>query len=232
MIIALDYDDPRGALDMVDTLGSEAGFYKVGLELFTRAGPGLVETLTDSDKRIFLDLKLHDIPNTVAGAVRSAARTGATMITVHATGGRDMMSAAAEAADGRLAVVAVTVLTSLSRAALAEVLGRSEPDPIQEVRRLARMAAAAGLDGVVCSPQEARAVRDATRPDFSIVTPGIRLAGGEVHDQARVTTPSAAVEGGSDYLVVGRAVTRASDPAEALARVRADIAAVVGAAGA
>ncbi len=222
VIVALDFDSREPALRLVDALAEEAEFYKVGLELFTRAGPDVVAELTARDKSVFLDLKLHDIPNTVAGAVRAASAGGVRLLTVHAWGGPEMLAAAAGAADADLEILAVTVLTSLSGYTLGQVLGRPGADPLAEVERMARMAQAAGVDGAVCSPQEAAAVRAAAGPGFTIVTPGIRLAGGSRHDQARVATPAAAAEAGADYLVVGRAVTQAADPVAALRQVRAE----------
>lgn len=222
VIVALDFDSRARALEMVDTLGTDARWYKVGLELFTRTGPDIVEELRDAGKSVFLDLKLHDIPSTVAGAVRSVAGTGAKLLTVHATGGTAMLSAAVEAAGDRMDIVAVTLLTSLSGEDAAAVFGTTVREPRAEVLRLAALARGAGVAGVVCSAREAAAVRANTGPDFTLVTPGIRLAGGTAHDQARVMTPSAAAAAGADYLVVGRTVTRADDPARTLARVVAE----------
>ena len=222
VIVALDFASREPALRLVDALADEAGFYKVGLELFTRVGPEVVTDLTSRGKSVFLDLKLHDIPNTVAGAVRAASAGGARLLTVHAWGGPEMLAAAAGAADADLEILAVTVLTSLSGYTLSRVLGRPGVEPLVEVERMARLAQAAGVDGVVCSPHEAAAVRAAAGPGFTIVTPGIRLVGGSVHDQARVATPAAAAEAGADYLVVGRAVTEAPDPVEALRQIRAE----------
>ena len=223
VIIPLDFDTRDRALEMVERLGPRARFYKVGLELFTRTGPGVVHDLVSRGKRVFLDLKLHDIPNTVAGAVRAAVDSGASLLTVHATGGTAMLRAAAEAAEGRLEVVAVTILTSLSAADLGSVFGLEQGDPAREAGRLAALAQASGIDGVVCSANEASGIRSAAGRDFTIVTPGIRPAGGAVHDQARVMTPAAAVRAGSDYLVIGRPVTRAPAPAVALERILAEM---------
>jgi len=223
VIIPLDFDTADKALEMVERLGPRARFYKVGLELFTRAGPAVVHDLVVRGKRVFLDLKLHDIPNTVAGAVRAAVDAGASLLTVHATGGPAMLRAAADAAEGRLEVVAVTILTSLSAEELGSVFGLDQGDPAREAGRLAALAQASGIDGVVCSAHEASRIRAASGSDFTIVTPGIRLAGGAVHDQARVMTPAAAVAAGSDYLVVGRPITRAPEPTVALDRVLAEM---------
>ena len=193
VIVALDYESRAAAMELVEVLGPDAAYYKVGLELFARIGPAFVGELASLGPRVFLDLKLHDIPNTVAGSVRAAVEVGADMITIHATGGPAMIEAAVEAAEGRLTVLAVTVLTSLDAESLNRILGRTDADPVTEVVRLATMAKAAGAHGVVCSPHEASQVRRATGPEFTLVTPGIRLAGGKTHDQARVMSPGAAV---------------------------------------
>ena len=224
LIIALDAPDRDRALALVDRLGSGAEYYKVGLELFSQWGPEAVTTLRGRGKRIFLDLKLHDIPNTVAGAVRSAAALGVDLLTVHAAGGPRMMEAAVKA--GREAgpdgprLLAVTLLTSMDTREVEEVWGRQVDATGDEVVRLARLAREAGVDGVVASPLEARALREALGTDAILVTPGIRLAGGRSHDQRRVSTPEAAIRAGADHLVVGRAVTADPDPEAALVRVR------------
>jgi orotidine-5'-phosphate decarboxylase len=223
VILALDRPSATEALELVDRLGPRAGFYKVGLELFTGAGPRIVEELRSREKRVFLDLKLHDIPNTVAGAVRAAAEAGVDLLTVHSAGGAGMLRAAVEAASGRLRLLGVTVLTSTTLSDLGEVWGRI-PDSVEdEVVRLARLARASGLDGIVASAREAERVRAELGSECLIVTPGIRLAGGDAHDQERVATPRAAAEAGADYLVVGRAVTGAADPVLALEQVIADL---------
>ena len=231
MIIALDYAQPSPALELVDRLGDGADFYKVGLELFTHAGAPLVQALRSRGKRVFLDLKFHDIPATVAGAVRSASRLGVEFLTVHAAGGRAMVEAAVEAAEsaaesGEMApdaapvqILAVTLLTSLSRDDVERTLGRSPVDPEQEVIRLAELAVGAGAHGVVSSPLEVESLRHRLGPGPLLVTPGIRLAGGEAHDQARIATPEQAARAGADYLVIGRAVTGASDPFRAMVEI-------------
>ncbi len=216
VIIALDVASEREALTLVDRLGDGAAFYKVGLELYTRAGPSIVEELVSRDKRVFLDLKLHDIPNTVAGAVRAASALGAELLTVHAAGGPRMMEAARDAAGGAVGILAVTVLTSLSPAEMSSVWGREVRSVRDEVARLAELAWEIGLDGVVASALEARWIRSLLGTDVVIVTPGIRPAGADRGDQTRVATPADAVRAGSDYLVVGRAVTGAEDPVDAL----------------
>ena len=226
VIVALDFPDPESAWALVERLPTDT-WYKVGLELFTRGGPPVVERLVREGRNVFLDLKLHDIPNTVAGAVRSASRLGARLLTVHASGGEAMLRAAAEAADaagsdGRLRLLAITVLTSLDDEALAAVMG---PDATVEetVGRLAGLARESGIDGAVSSVNECRAIKLACGDEFLVVTPGIRLAGQGVQDQARVATPAIAAAAGADYLVVGRTITRADDPLAALEDVRAAV---------
>lgn len=225
LIVALDVPDGEEALALVDRLGERQEFYKVGLELFTRWGPTAVRELCRRDKRVFLDLKLHDIPNTVSGAVRAAAALGVDLLTVHASGGPRMIEAAARASareDGPR-IVAVTVLTSLDEEELEAVRGRA-PDSVQDdVLRLATLAVEAGADGVVASAREAALLRTHLGPDALLVTPGLRLAGGADHDQARVTTPGEAVRAGADHLVVGRSIIGDPDPSGALQRVRSDM---------
>jgi orotidine-5'-phosphate decarboxylase len=220
LIIALDYASGPDAMRMVERLGDGADFYKVGLELFTRAGPSLVREIAGQRKRIFLDLKLHDIPNTVTGAVRAARDLGVQMLTVHTSGGRGMMEVAAEAAGGEITLLGVTLLTSLSPSDVEAVWGRSIGSLREDVVRLATLAKESGVGGVVASPQEAQAIRRRLGKEIVIVTPGIRLPGGETHDQARIATPAQATRAGADYLVIGRAVTGAADPAAALDKVR------------
>ncbi|NNF39666.1 MAG: orotidine-5'-phosphate decarboxylase [Gemmatimonadetes bacterium] len=231
LILPLDQPSQREALALVDAMGEGVSFYKVGLELFTREGPGVVRALHGRRKRVFLDLKLHDIPNTVAGAVRAAAELDVELLTVHAGGGRAMLEAAAEAArdtaDGALRLLAVTVLTSLSEEGLGESWGRGIDDVGAEVLRLAELAKASGIDGVVSSAHEVAGLRRTLGPDAVLVTPGIRLPGGDAHDQARVATPDTAVADGADYLVVGRAITGARDPHAALAAVLESMGAAV-----
>ena len=214
-IIALDVPTMAAARDLVARLGPSADFVKVGLELFTAEGPRVIEWLHGDGRRVFLDLKLHDIPNTVRGAARSAAAMGVSLLTVHAYGGLAMVAAAVEGAGEHTGVLAVTVLTSFDAASLGQALGREAPVTGAEVIRLAGVAEAAGAHGIVCSGHEVRAVRS-TFPRLAPLVPGIRLAGGAAHDQARVATPESAAADGAAYLVLGRAVTAASDPAEAL----------------
>ncbi len=223
VIVALDYPTAEEALALVDTLGSAGDCYKVGLELFSREGPGVVGELIQRDKRVFLDLKLHDIPNTVARSVAAARELGVDFITVHATGGAPMMAAAAEAAAGELMLLAVTVLTSMAVPDVELAWGRELESIRGEVVRLAGLAKESGVGGVVASAEGARALKRLVGSDLLVVTPGIRLGGDDPHDQAQVTTPADAAEAGADYLVVGRSITGARKPAAALARVRSEL---------
>ncbi|MFV0278036.1 MAG: orotidine-5'-phosphate decarboxylase [Parahaliea sp.] len=225
ILVALDYAEEAPALALTGRLAPELCRLKVGKELFTRAGPPLVARLQSMGFELFLDLKFHDIPNTVAGAVRAAADLGVWMVNVHAGGGRRMMEAAAEALAGVSQpplLIAVTVLTSMNEADLAE-LGYSESAG-ERVQRLAALAQDSGMDGVVCSAQEAPQLRASRGPAFRLVTPGIRLAGDDAGDQRRVVTPAQALARGADYLVIGRSITGAEDPLAALARVREELA--------
>lgn len=220
-ILALDFPTPSAALELL-ARAPAVRWVKVGLQLFTSAGPAFVRELRSAGHHVFLDLKFHDIPNTVAGAVRSAAELGVELLTVHAAGGSAMLRAARTAAGppgpGTPLLFAVTLLTSLSEAEVAESWGRSSVRVADEVRRLARIASAAGLDGVVASVHEADPLREA-QPDLALLTPGIRLAGDAAGDQARVATPEDAARARVAFLVVGRSVTRAADPARAWDRV-------------
>ncbi|MDE2806565.1 MAG: orotidine-5'-phosphate decarboxylase [Gemmatimonadota bacterium] len=222
VIVALDASSMGLALHLVDRIGPQCRFYKVGLELYTTAGPGVIHALRERGHEVFLDLKLHDIPNQVAGATARAAELGVTFLTVHAMGGRDMLAAAAGAAKGSVGLLGVTVLTSLDAEGLGAVFGRGIPDVGREADRLAAMASEAGLAGVVCSAAEAARLRARLGPRAAIVTPGIRLAGDAVHDQRRVRTAGQAFRDGATHIVVGRPVTGASDPAAAFARIVAD----------
>jgi orotidine-5'-phosphate decarboxylase len=217
-IIALDVPSLAAARELVARLGPQADYVKVGLELFTAEGPKIVEWLLKDGRRVFLDLKLHDIPNTVRAAARAAAGMGVSLLTVHGYGGAPMVEAAVEGAADAADVLVVTVLTSFDAATLGVALGREAPEMGSEVLRLAGVAAAAAAHGIVCSGQEVRVVRT-THPKLSPLVPGIRLAGGEAHDQARITTPERAAEDGAAYLVIGRAVTSAAEPALALAGI-------------
>lgn len=225
VIVALDFPDPEPAWDLVTRLPDDTWF-KVGLELFTRAGPPVIERLVGEGRHVFLDLKLHDIPNTVAGAVRAAGRLGVRLLTVHGAGGEAMLRAASESASrsnsvtgADLRLVAITVLTSMDDAELASVMG-PQARVEETAGRLAGLARESGIDGAVCSVNEARAVKMACGSEFLVVTPGIRLAGESVDDQRRVATPEVARAAGADFLVVGRTITRADDPVRALEAVR------------
>jgi len=222
ILVALDVPSASAALSLADTLRGAVGGFKIGSQLFTAAGPDIVRKMVDRGDSVFLDLKFHDIPNTVAGAIQSSADLGVWMVNVHASGGRPMMEAARKAADERRPpgrhkplVIAVTVLTSLDAQTLASV-GVSA-SPLEQVVRLAELARASGLDGVVASPQETAAIRKACGPSFVIVTPGIRggSAAAAKDDQQRTMSPAEAVAAGSSYLVVGRPITAAPDPREA-----------------
>ena len=229
IIVALDLPSRKQALQLVDKLHGAASFFKVGAQLFTEAGPPLVDELKKRDKRVFLDLKFHDIPNTVAGAVRAAAAMGVDMLTVHASGGAAMLAAAGEAAgehageDGP-AVVAVTLLTSLSAEDVEHVFGHVPDSLVDEVVRLAGLAAEAGLPGVVASKTEVKPIKRRYGEGLLVVTPGIRLPEEDPADQRRYATPKAAAEAGADYVVVGRSITSAQDPVAALAAVQASFA--------
>lgn len=225
LIIALDRSDDAQALDLVDRLGDAVDFYKVGAELFTSSGPSVVRALRDRDKRVFLDLKYHDIPNTVAYAVVAARDLGVDLLTVHAAGGDGMLRAAAEAAgDDGPVIVAVTLLTSLSSSDVEQVWGRSVPSLRGEVDRLAALALACGLQGVVASALEVEALKRRHGSGFVVVTPGIRPAGAAADDQSRTATAADAARAGADYLVVGRPVHAASDPLAVVLALRDELA--------
>jgi len=223
IILPLDVDTAEKAVELVALLAGEVGAFKVGLELVNSAGFGVFERIRDAGAgRIFYDCKFHDIPNTVAGASRAAARLGVWMFNVHCSGGSEMMRAAKDAAveeSARLGkpcplVIGVTVLTSIDQSALSGEM-RVPGTVADQVVHLARLAQKAGLDGVVASPHEIEAIRDACGPEFVIVTPGVRPAGAEAGDQKRVMTPSEAVSKGADYLVIGRPIIKADDPVSA-----------------
>ena len=226
-IVALDVAAAADALALVERLGPVCDFVKVGSELFTAAGPAVIDAVRrgpDAGVRdVFLDLKLHDIPNTVRAAARRAAALGARLVTVHASGGRAMMEAAVDGAGDRCGVLAVTVLTSLDASALSEAWGRPVGDVVAEVLRLAALARQSGAQGVVCGGNEAAAVRTRHGSALEILVPGVRLAGGATHDQKRVVTPAAAAAAGATYVVVGRTVTQAGDPRSALEEVRSEL---------
>lgn len=229
VIVALDFPAVQPAMDVVDRVNPELCRLKIGKELFTRAGPPLVEALVMRGFDVFLDLKFHDIPNTVAAACRAACELGVWMMNVHALGGREMMLAAKEAVDKsshQPLLIAVTILTSMNADALKEVgLTKS---PQEHVLELATLAHHAGMDGVVCSAQEAQLLRENIGPDFQLVTPGIRPSDSAAGDQKRVMTPANAIAHGANYLVVGRPITQAKDPIDVLMRINQEISAVSG----
>lgn len=224
LIVSLDVPSAAEAQRIVAVLGESVSTYKVGKQLFTAAGPALVRDLVGSGRKVFLDLKFHDIPNTVAAAVRAASELGVSMLTVHASGGSKMLSAAAEAAlsaEQPPLVLAVTVLTSLGDADLKEI-GVADGAK-EQVLRLASLAQKAGCGGVVASAQEAKAIRQAMGASFTIVTQGVRPAGASKDDQVRVATPAEAIAAGADYIGVGRPITRAKDPAAAARAILEEI---------
>lgn len=224
IIVALDFPTREAALALAEQLDPQLCRVKVGKELFTRCGPQIVETLAGKGFEVFLDLKFHDIPNTTAMAVKAAAELGVWMVNVHCSGGLRMMAACRETLDGlsgaKPLLIGVTVLTSMEREDLAG-LGL-DIEPQEQVLRLAGLAARAGLDGLVCSAQEAPALK-AAQPALQLVTPGIRPAGSAQDDQRRILTPRQALQAGSDYLVIGRPISQAAEPAAALAAVVAEL---------
>ena len=219
--VALDAPDVETAARWAQAVTPHVAVVKIGLELFCRLGPSVVETVRGgSGVELFLDLKLHDIPNTVAGAVQSVARLRPRYLTVHASGGPDMIRAAVEAAP-EVTIAAVTVLTSLS-AEVLDAIGLAGP-PLDAVRRLAVLAVTAGAGALVCSPQEVAAVRAEVGPGIVLITPGVRPLGADTHDQARVSTPQQALADGADLLVIGRPITGAADVAAAAAQIAASL---------
>lgn len=222
IIIALDFSSAAEALSLADKLEPRLCRLKVGKELFTAAGPQLVEKLMCKGFDIFLDLKFHDIPTTVANACKAAAGLGVWMVNVHALGGRKMLMAARDAiTQGSTKLIAVTLLTSMDQADLADIGLQGQPEQI--VERLARLADDCGLDGVVCSALEAAQLRQSLGNNFCLVTPGIRPADGQIDDQKRITTPRQAIQNGANYLVIGRPVTQASDPLLMCRQLNAEI---------
>ena len=226
IIVALDVDSAKAAKEAVRTLSGRVGAFKIGFELFVSEGPSIVKMVQDEGGKVFLDLKFHDIPNTVAKAAKAAVRMGAAFFDVHASGGRAMMEKAAITAEEEAAVLgisppislAVTVLTSLTADDLRDDLNIGKT-PEEQVVSLALLARECGIRGVVSSPKEAAAIRAAVGRDFVIVTPGVRPAWAATDDQKRFTTPLEAVNAGADYLVIGRPILKANDPAEAAARI-------------
>jgi orotidine-5'-phosphate decarboxylase len=227
IIVALDVDSRTQALKLVGQLKGRAGLFKIGSQLFTAEGPELVREIVRQGEKVFLDLKFHDIPNTVTKAVLAAAGLGVSMLTLHTGGGLKMMSAAASALSQwrgsaeRPQLLGVTVLTSLTHEDLAQV-GVSA-DVGTQVARLAKLAEQAGLDGVVASPAELGLLRGQLGRRMKIVTPGIRPSGSDMHDQSRIATPAAALQAGADYLVIGRPITASSDPAASLEKVLSEL---------
>ena len=228
IIVALDFNNSSQAVEFVDTLDPKLCRLKIGKELFTAAGPNLVETMIKKEFDVFLDLKFHDIPNTVANAVKVAADLGVWMLNVHISGGSTMMKSAKDAIIShggcKPILIGVTVLTSISSAELSEIGIKN--DLKDQVVQLAKLAYQSGLDGVVCSAEEAKLLRNSMPADFILVTPGIRREQDAVGDQKRVITPSQAIRNGSDYLVVGRPITQAASPSAALAAFNSEIASV------
>jgi orotidine-5'-phosphate decarboxylase len=226
LIVALDVPDAPSAITLVETLGPICQWFKVGLELFVAAGPSVIEPIVARGHSVFLDLKLHDIPNTVAGAVRSAASLGVRMLTMHATGGPAMLAAARQALSGISdppELLAVTVLTSMDQPQLIAT-GLARP-PAEQVALLAQMGFDAGIRGFVCSPQEVAAIRAITGPAGVLVIPGIRPVGAAIGDQKRIASPAEALRLGASYLVVGRPITQAADPAKAANEILDEMAA-------
>ena len=226
VIVALDYDNEKSALDFVNKVDPKLCKLKVGKELFTSAGPQFVEKLVNKDYQVFLDLKFHDIPNTVAKALKASANLGVWLVNVHCMGGYKMLQEAASALsniNNRPLLIGVTVLTSMDAAQLTSIgINR---DLQEQVLALARLANDSGLDGVVCSAQEARLIKDNTRSDFLTVTPGIRPLDSAQGDQIRVMTPAKAILNGADYLVIGRPITQSLDPITSLIKINEEISA-------
>jgi len=225
LIVALDVPSAAASAELVNKLEGTCQWFKVGMELFTAAGPTIIEPLVEAGHSVFLDLKFHDIPNTVAGAVRSAATLGVRMVNVHAAGGPAMLAAAKAALDGVTnppELLAVTVLTSMDSAALKA--GGVDRPPAQQVELLAKMCIAAGIRGFVCSSEEVAALRALTGPEGLLVIPGIRPAGADTNDQKRLATPGQALAAGASYLVVGRPITQAANPAAAALAVLSEMA--------
>jgi orotidine-5'-phosphate decarboxylase len=226
LIVALDVQTSAEAVAQVRRIGAPVGFYKIGLELFTAEGPDVVKAIKDLGKKVFLDLKLHDIPRTVERAVRSGGKLGVDLMTIHSVGGKAMIRAAADAAaefgEARPRILAVTVLTSLDQTDLADVgiLGRT---PADQVSAMARFSTENGADGLVCSPMEVGALSKALRPGTLFITPGVRPAGSAVGDQKRVATPADAVRDGATHLVVGRPILAAPDPTAAALAILAEM---------
>jgi orotidine-5'-phosphate decarboxylase len=225
-IVALDVESAGVAVRLVEELGDLCRFYKIGSELYTAEGPGVVRQVQDRGASIFLDLKFHDIPNTVRGAVRSAAHLGVQLLSIHVAGGRPMLEAAVEGVRESAAsceIFGVSVLTSMDSRALSVAWGRPVSSIPDEVLRLGQLAIDAGIHGIVCSGEEASAVRAKFGDSLATLVPGVRLAGGDRQDQRRVVTPREAAAAGARYIVIGRAVTTAKSPPDAMKEVLADL---------
>ncbi|MFA6929721.1 MAG: orotidine-5'-phosphate decarboxylase [Lentisphaeria bacterium] len=223
LITALDVDSAAAAYEIVDRIGSAVNWYKVGKQLFTRVGPELIRGLKERGKKVFLDLKYHDIPNTVAQAVRSASAIGVDLVNVHASGGPTMLKASAQAAaETGICLIAVTVLTSMDQQELAAI--GLKISPAEQVVRLALLTQQAGLAGVVCSAQEIELIQQACGKDFLTIVPGIRPAGAAAGDQKRIMTPAQAAAAGASYIVVGRPILAAADPAAAAQAIQNELA--------
>ena len=222
LIVALDVSTASAAQQLVQQIGDAVSLYKVGLQLFTAEGPGVVRDLIASGRKVFLDLKLHDIPNTVGRAASAAAQLGASMLTVHGSGGAAMLRAAVEAADRRLSILAVTVLTSLNDEDLPEI-GFSS-GTLDQALRIASLARSAGCDAVVTSAREVSALRKMLGEGFGIIVPGVRPQGSDRNDQERVATPAEAISAGASHIVVGRPITRAPNPAAAVESILQEMA--------
>ncbi len=231
LIVALDKDSLEEALPLVDAAGDSVEWYKIGSQLFCKEGPAAVKALKERGKKVFLDLKFHDIPNTVANAVANGVAMGADMINVHACGGEEMMNRAVEAGIANAPsgttplVIAVTVLTSMNKAALQQALNCDSCTPEGHVKHLAKLAKTSGMNGVVCSAHEIDVIRENCGKDFVLVVPGIRPAGAAVGDQKRVMTPGEAAAKGADFIVVGRPVLQAENPADAAKAIQSELAA-------
>lgn len=221
IIVALDVASRERAMPLVDALREQISFFKIGLQLYTAEGPEIVNSVTATGAQVFLDLKLHDIPNTVAKAVESANTLGVQMLTIHLSGGSEMIRAAANAKKGSMWTLGVTVLTSSNEETLHEI-GVSEKVPNQ-VSRLARLGIASGIDGIVASPNEIKALRAEFGDKIKIVVPGIRPSWAEPGDQKRTMTPREAIKAGADYLVIGRPITGHANPREALGKILAEL---------
>lgn len=225
VITALDVSDREAMRALIKKLSTFGGIFKLGLEMFVGFGPDIVREVIDGGGKVMLDLKLHDIPNTVKKAAKNAGLLGAELLTVHASGGSAMLKAAVEGvreSGSKTKVLAVTVLTSIDEETLSKELGVGK-SVLEQVKSLALLAKESGVDGVVCSPKEIKAIRECCGPDFLIVTPGIRPKWAAVNDQKRIKTPSEAIADGANYIVVGRPITEAGDPADAMQKILSEI---------